>query len=385
MRMMLVAGTRPEVIKLAPVIWASQRTDEVEWILVNTGQHRQMARQMLQLFGLQASYELDVMRANQPLAALSARVLSEFVPVLERTRPDVVLVQGDTISAFMSALGAFFVRIPIGHVEAGLRTYRKYSPFPEEISRRLLSHVADYHFAPTEAAREALRREGIAAESIWVTGNTVVDSLLWMVDRQQTPARRQRLLERFRRRYGVDLAGQDRTVVLVTAHRRETFGRRLAQICQALVRLAERFERLLILYPVHMNPNVEAAVRQTLAGKRGICLLPPLDYEEFVFAMRQAYVILTDSGGVQEEAPTLGKPVLVMREATERPEAVAVGTAELVGTDPDRIVESVAKLLTDRQAYAQRVGAANPYGDGRAGERIVRILLENVGRLPAPA
>ncbi len=379
MRMMLVTGTRPEVIKMAPIVRAARTAGGVESVLVNIGQHREMTRQMLALFEIEPAYEFDVMRADQSLAELSARVLREFVSLIEQASPDVILVQGDTISAFMSAVGAFFCRVPIGHVEAGLRTYRKYNPFPEEMSRRLLSHIADFHFAPTDAAHEALLRENIPGESIWVTGNTVIDSLLWMIDRQREPERRARLLSCFRERYGVNLPADGQRIVLVTAHRREIFGRQLDQICRALAQLAGRFEDVLIIYPVHLNPNVEGPVRAALGSTRRVHLLPPLDYEEFVFVMQQAHLILTDSGGVQEEAPTLGKPVLVMREATERPEGVAAGSAEMVGCEADRIVQSAAALLDDWDAYARRTRVANPYGDGHAAERIVSILSEHLG------
>ncbi len=367
MKVLVVMGTRPEGIKLAPVIHELQRRPGVACIVCVTAQHREMLDQVLDLFGIAPDYDLGIMTEGQTPARVAAAVLRDLEPILEAERPDWVLVQGDTTTVAAAALAAYYGRARVGHVEAGLRTGDRWRPFPEEINRRVAGVIADLHFAPTATARANLLREGVPPETVIVTGNPVIDALRW-VAAQPLPAAARELL----RRAG---AWEGRRLVLVTAHRRESFGPGIVAICQALRRLAERFADLTIVYPVHPNPNVRWPVYQTLRGVPNIVLTEPLDYATLVHVMAQASIILTDSGGIQEEAPSLGKPVLVLREVTERPEAVEAGVARLVGTDPDRIVSEAARLLTDLSEYERMAQAVNPYGDGRAAQRIVSALL----------
>ncbi len=374
-RVMVLFGTRPEAIKLAPVIRElARRSGRLETRVVVTAQHRQMLDQVLALFHLRPDHDLDVMRPGQDLFDVTARVLTGLKGILEQERPDLLLVQGDTTSVFVGALAAFYSRAAVGHVEAGLRTHDKFSPFPEEMNRKLATALADLHFAPTETARRHLAEEGVPAGSIFVTGNTVIDALLATVRpdyRFDHPA----------------LSNLDpaRRLVLVTAHRRESFGQPFRNVCLGLARLAAAFEDLQIVYPVHMNPNILGPARELLGNVPRVLLVEPLEYEPFVQLMSRSTLVLTDSGGIQEEAPSLGKPVLVMRDNTERPEAVEAGTVRLVGTDPERIVSEASRLLTDPAAYQAMARAVNPYGDGHASERIVeRVLefLESPGRRP---
>ena len=368
---------------MAPVIKMLAQTPQVESLVCVTAQHRQMLDQVLDLFRIVPDVDLDLMQADQTLAELTSAVLTRLDPVLEQHRPDWVLVQGDTTTVMAAALLAYYRRIRVGHVEAGLRTYDKWQPFPEEINRRVAGAVADLHFAPTEWARQNLIREGTPPEHVVVTGNPVIDALRSVVS-LPAPAEILSLLERL----GIPAEGAlpGRTaprLVLVTAHRRESFGQPFEQICQALAELAEAYHdprkgtsEVQFVYPVHLNPNVQEPVYRLLAGAPNITLLPPLDYLPLVHLMKRATLVLTDSGGIQEEAPGLGVPVLVMREVTERPEGVQAGTVRLVGTDPRRIVAETRRLLDDPQAHAAMARAINPYGDGHAAERIVQAILE---------
>ncbi len=363
-KVLVVLGTRPEVIKLAPVVMELRRHgSKFNTIVCATGQHREMLQQALGSFALSPDYNLDVMRPHQSLAQVTTAVLDGIDHILENTKPDVVLVQGDTTTTFAASLAAYYHRIPVGHVEAGLRTGDRYGPFPEEINRRLTTHLANFHFAPTELARANLLREDISDDQILVTGNTVVDALQYIVATlQENPPQ------------GMPDIPEGRKLILVTAHRRESFGQGLCQICEAVRRLAESRADTFVVFPVHLNPNVQELVHTMLAGIRNVLLLEPLDYVSFVAAMKRAHILLTDSGGMQEEAPSLGKPVLVMRSVSERPEAVMAGAACLVGTDPGRIVATVERLLDQPEYYEQMTSRGNPFGDGRASARIVNFL-----------
>jgi UDP-N-acetylglucosamine 2-epimerase (non-hydrolysing) len=364
---LIIFGTRPEAIKLAPVIRALAVSPRLTARVCVTGQHREMLDQMLGVFAIVPDHDLAVMKPDQDLFDLSARTLVGLRSVLDAERPAAVLVQGDTTSAMVAALAGFYRRIPVGHVEAGLRTGNPYNPFPEEMNRRIASHLSTWHFAPTARAAENLEREGIPRASVIVTGNTIVDALQYVVSRlERDPSTCAPVLPADR------LAG--RRLVLVTGHRRESFGDGMRNICHALLDLAERHSDLLVVYPVHLNPEVQRPVHQLLGRHPRIALTPPLDYLPFVDLMRRAYLILTDSGGLQEEAPSLGVPVLVMRETTERPEAVEAGTARLVGTDRDAIVAAANELLTNDAAHQRMRAAQNPFGDGRAAARIVAHL-----------
>lgn len=364
-KVLTVFGTRPEAIKLAPVIRRMQaEASGVSVRICVSGQHREMLDQALALFAIRPDVDLALMQDDQRLGDVVVGVMQGLEPIMAREHPDWVLVQGDTTTAMAASLAAFYRRIPVAHVEAGLRTGDKTQPFPEELHRRMIDAMADLHFAPTAAAAETLRREGVAPETVLVTGNTVIDALLQVADRDYQVA-------------GGPLDGLpwDRRLVLVTAHRRENFGEPLARICQALELLTARHADLHVVYPVHQNPQVRAAVQARLGRHPRISLLPPLDYRAFVYLMQRSTVILTDSGGLQEEAPALGKPVLVLRNVTDRPEAVEAGTVRVIGTEPARIVEETSRLLTDRAAYGAMACRRNPYGDGQASARIVEALL----------
>jgi len=364
MKVALIVGTRPEAIKMAPVaIRMRQMPESFRPILVATAQHRAMLDQVLSLFDLQPDYDLDIMRPDQSPFEVTTGVLTRLQPVLQKERPDLVVVQGDTTSTFSGALVAFYLKIPVVHVEAGLRTYNKHQPFPEEINRHLVSVLADWHLAPTERARANLLREGIAPERIFVTGNTVVDALQMIMSRPAPP------LPTF-----VTQLMPEQRLLLVTTHRRENWGQPLEHICHALQTISQRFPEVLIAFSVHPNPNVKSVVRRELRDAPRIHLLEPVAYPAFVHLMARSYLILTDSGGIQEEAPSLGKPVLVLREVTERPEGVEAGVLKMVGTDTECIVAEAARLLTDEAAYREMAQRRNPYGDGHAAERIVEIL-----------
>jgi UDP-N-acetylglucosamine 2-epimerase (non-hydrolysing) len=368
-RVLSVFGTRPEAIKMAPIVHALQAApDRFESLVCVSAQHRKMLDQVLGVFGLHADHDLDLMTPGQSPAGIAARVLERLPPLLRELRPDVLLVQGDTMTTFASAFAAYLEKIPSGHVEAGLRTGDRYQPFPEELNRVLTTRLASIHFAPTRQARDQLLEEGIPAEDVHLTGNSVIDALLQTVrpDYQfSIPA--------------LESLDPDRRLVLITTHRRESFGAPLRSTCAAIRELAGRFPDLQFVLPVHPNPEVKDTVERLLCDLPGMYLIEPLDYVQFVHLMARAYLILTDSGGVQEEAPSLGKPVLVLREVTERPEGVEAGTAVVVGTDQRRIVETASELLTSRATYERMANAVNPYGDGHASERIVAALEKRFG------
>jgi len=370
-----VFGTRPEAIKMAPVVKALEAADGIESLVCVTAQHRDMLDQVLELFDIVPDDDLDLMRPGQTLHELTARVLIGLRPVLEARKPDVVLVHGDTTTSFTAALAAFYSRIPVGHVEAGLRTGDLSAPFPEEANRVLADALTTFHFAPTERSRDVLLGEGLPPERVWVTGNTVIDALLWVAERLR-PVEED--AEAFGSAYPV-LANKKK-YVLVTGHRRESFGQGFENICSALATLADRHPDVHIIYPVHLNPRVQEPVHRLLSGRDNIHLIRPLSYSPFVRLMKDCHLILTDSGGIQEEAPSLGKPVLVMREVTERPEGVEAGTVKLVGTDVDRIVSETDRLLTDADAWQSMHRAHNPYGDGQAAQRIVDSLRTDFAR-----
>lgn len=365
MRILVVVGTRPEAIKMAPVIKALRVCpdcfQEVQVCL--TAQHRELLDQVIRVFDIAVDYDLNLMAPDQSLHEVTSRVLTGVGGVLDAARPNVVLVHGDTTTSFTAALAAYYRKTRIGHVEAGLRTYDKMRPFPEEMNRRLADVLCDYHYAPTQSARENLLRENIPADSVLVTGNTVIDALLYAAARPY--CFNDALLDR---------AGRERRLLLVTAHRRESFGEPFREMCRAIADLAAQNADLEVIYPVHPNPNVRRVTGEILADRERIHLIDPLEYLPFVHLLKKATIVLTDSGGIQEEAPSLGKPVLVMREVTERPEAIEAGTALLVGTRRDTIVNAVQRLLDDTSAYEAMANAVNPYGDGKASERIAGHL-----------
>lgn len=358
---------------MAPVVQALESTPGVTARVCVTGQHRQMLDQVLDLFHMRPDHDLGVMRPGQDLTGVTAAVLEGMRPVLEEEQPDRVLVHGDTTTTFTAALSAYYQQIPVGHVEAGLRTGNRYSPWPEEMNRRLAGALTDLHFAPTGGARDNLLREGVSADRIVVTGNTVVDALLSIVERLRTETDLAAASNR-----SLDYLDPDRRLVVVTGHRRESFGGGFQRLCEALRRLADRGD-VEIVYPVHLNPNVLGPVREALGDHPRVHLVDPMDYLPFVMLLDRAYLVITDSGGIQEEAPSLGKPVLVTRDTTERPEAVEAGTVRLVGTDTDRIITETERLLDDPAWYTTMSRAHNPYGDGHAAGRIVERVLSDTG------
>ncbi len=368
MRVLLVFGTRPEAIKMAPLVKEFQKhNDKFDTKVCVTAQHREMLDQVLAFFDVVPDYDLNLMRPGQSLFQLTADVITGLKPVLEDFKPDVVLVHGDTTTSTAAALAAFYAGARVGHVEAGLRTHDKRAPFPEEINRQLTSRIADYNFAPTHKSRRNLLDENIAESSIFVTGNTVIDALLLALEKLKSYEDEEiRELKR--------VVDPTKKLILVTGHRRENFGDGFLNICRAIKRVAEENGDVQVVYPVHLNPNVQKPVYEILDGLPNVNLIAPLSYPAFVWLMSQSYLILTDSGGVQEEAPSLGKPVLVMRDVTERPEAVEAGTVRIVGTDAERIVSSIGELLHDEALYGQMSRAHNPYGDGEACRRIVEIV-----------
>ncbi|MFJ5506350.1 non-hydrolyzing UDP-N-acetylglucosamine 2-epimerase [Pectobacterium carotovorum] len=369
MKVLTVFGTRPEAIKMAPLVHALAQDGAFESRICVTAQHREMLDQVLRLFDITPDYDLDIMRPGQGLSEISCRILSGLEPVMAEFKPDLVLVHGDTTTTLATSLAAFYQRIPVGHVEAGLRTGNLYSPWPEEANRKLTGHLAMYHFAPTENSRQNLLREHLSDRHIFVTGNTVIDALFWVRDRILGDAALRRSLDE---KYA--FLDDNKKLILVTGHRRESFGGGFERICSALADIARRHPEVQIVYPVHLNPNVSEPVNRILSGIDNVMLIAPQDYLPFVYLMNRSYMILTDSGGIQEEAPSLGKPVLVMRDTTERPEAVEAGTVKLVGTEVTSIVDAVSMLLTDEEAYQAMSRAHNPYGDGQACQRIVDAL-----------
>ena len=360
MRILTIIGTRPEAVKMAPVIKQLAKSENLENFVCSTGQHREMLTQMLDLFDIRPDIELDIMKPNQTPTYVAARVLEKLDDVLADLEPDWVLAQGDTTTTMAATIAAHYRRVKVAHVEAGLRTYDRANPFPEEMNRVIADHASDLHFAPTERAKANLVREGISTDSIYVTGNTVIDALFYVANRPAPPE--------------LEIYGGAKRLIFVTAHRRENHGQPLINICNALAELAACRDDVHVVYAVHRNPNVREVVYELLANHEGISLVPPLDYLPMVHMMNRSFLILTDSGGVQEEAPALGKPVLVLRETTERPEAIEAGVARLVGTDSETIVGEAGRLLDDKTLYEQMSRAVNPFGDGRAAERIVARL-----------
>ncbi len=369
-KVLTVFGTRPEAIKMAPLVHALAASDQLQAKVCVTGQHRQMLDQVLELFEITPDHDLNIMQAGQDLYDVTSRILTGLKPVLEDFKPDIVLVHGDTTTTFAASLAAFYQQIAVGHVEAGLRTGNLRSPWPEEANRQLTGVLADFHFAPTALSKQNLLTENVNDSAITVTGNTVIDALLWIKEKLSKDLAMQQL---FANKF--NFLDQTKKLILVTGHRRESFGDGFERICTALSDLAEQRKDVQILYPMHMNPNVREPVNRLLAKHDNIILIEPQDYLPFVYLMDRSYLIITDSGGVQEEAPSLGKPVLVMRDTTERPEAVAAGTVKLVGTDIDNITRSTLELLDNETVYNTMARAHNPYGDGNACARIVDKLI----------
>ncbi len=366
-KVMLIFGTRPEAIKMAPIVMRLQEEKDFEPIVCLTAQHRQMLDQVINFFNLPVHYDLNIMRPNQSLYHVTARVLEGLEEVLSKEKPGVVLVQGDTTSTFAGALAAFYQKIPVGHVEAGLRSHNKFSPYPEEMNRKLTGHIADFHFTPTEKAAQNIFNEGIK-DHVYITGNTVIDALLW------TSEQVKKQNDYYKQKFSFIPEGSP--VIMVTGHRRESFGEPFRQFALALKDLALKYPHFHIVYPVHLNPNVQKPVKEILSGLENVHLIEPVDYPSLVWLLNRSYLVITDSGGIQEEAPSLGKPVLVTREVTERTEGVEAGTAKLVGTDRERIVREASRLIEDEEEYQRMAKAVNPYGDGTAAVRIVNILKE---------
>lgn len=380
---MLVFGTRPEAIKMAPLVKKFQEfPKQFETIVCVTGQHRQMLDQVLHLFEIKPDYDLDIMKQGQDLYDVSARVLTGMREILDEVRPDVVLVHGDTTTSMAAALAAFYKQIPVGHVEAGLRTHNIYSPWPEEMNRQITGRIAEYHFAPTQLSCSNLIKEGILKEKVSITGNTVIDALFWVINKIKRNVSLNNSLAGQLKVSGYDVCrlGDGRKMVLITGHRRENFGDGFLNMCNAIKALTKKYPDVDFVYPMHLNPNVRRPIHEVfgenLSALENMFFIEPLEYLLFVYLMEKSYVILTDSGGIQEEAPGLGKPVLVMRDTTERPEALEAGTVKLVGTDYDKIIREVSALLEDKKYYHAMSHAVNPYGDGLACQRIVNNLSD---------
>ncbi len=381
---MLVFGTRPEAIKMAPLVKVLQkRSEDFQTIICVTAQHREMLDQVLDIFNISPDYDLDIMKKDQDLYDITIRILNGMRDVLRKVQPDLVLVHGDTTTATVAALAAFYQQIPVGHVEAGLRTYDIYSPWPEEMNRQLIGRIATYHFTPTFYSKKNLLLEGVCENRIIVTGNTVIDALYWVVDRIKNDFALNTKLEMLIRQNGYDVnrLSRDRKLVLITGHRRENFGEGFVSICKAIKKMVVKYPNVDFVYPMHLNPNVRNPIHDTfskweLSEVGNVFFIEPLEYLSFVYLMEKSAIILTDSGGIQEEAPSLGKPVLVMRETTERPEALEAGTVKLVGTDCLRIVNEVSSLLENQEIYDKMSKSLNPYGDGKACERIVNYMLQ---------
>ncbi len=373
-KVMTVFGTRPEAIKMAPLVKELEKNEKIESIVCVTAQHRQMLDQVLAIFDIKPDYDLDIMKDRQTLISITTNVLQGLDEVLKKAQPDIVLVHGDTSTTFVGALAAFYNQIPVGHVEAGLRTYDKYSPFPEEMNRCLTGRIADLHFSPTISNRNNLIKEAIDDKDIYITGNTVIDAL------KTTVSKDYKLCESM-----ADVDFENNRVILVTAHRRENLGEPLENICRALKRIVTDFPDVELVYPVHLNPAVRETVNKYLAGMDRVHLIDPIDVRDMHNAMDRSYMIMTDSGGLQEEAPSLGKPVLVLRNETERPEAVEAGTVKVAGVCEDVIYNMAKKLLTDKNEYESMAHAVNPYGDGEASRRTVEAILYHFGAGDRPA
>ncbi len=372
-KVMLVFGTRPEAIKMAPLVKAFEKEDEFKTIVCVTAQHRQMLDQVLDLFDIEQDYDFNIMKPGQNLYEVTANILLGLQKVFEDVKPDIVLVHGDTTTTLATSLAAFYQKIAVGHIEAGLRTGNVYSPWPEEGNRQVTGRLATYHFAPTKESKTNLIKENVDIENVIVTGNTVIDALVSVVSKIESDKDLEKKLWEFVAKKGY-VVNSDKKLILVTGHRRENFGQGFLNICEALKDIALLYPNADIVYPVHLNPNVQKPVKEILSNVDNVFLIDPLDYEPFVYLMNQSYFILTDSGGIQEEAPSLGKPVLVMRETTERPEAVEAGTVKLVGTNKNDIINACKMLFEDKDAYEIMSKSHNPYGDGRACERIVLFL-----------
>ncbi|RGZ77917.1 UDP-N-acetylglucosamine 2-epimerase (non-hydrolyzing) [Parabacteroides merdae] len=383
-RIMLVFGTRPEAIKMAPLVKEFQKhSSEIETLVCVTGQHREMLDQVLQIFEIHPNYDLNIMKQGQDLYDVTSRVLLGMRDVLKEAKPDVVLVHGDTTTSTAAALAAFYQQIPVGHVEAGLRTHNIYSPWPEEMNRLITSRIATYNFSPTPLSRQNLLDEGVMENSIVVTGNTVIDALYWVVNRIKSDKRLDEELEGILMNTGYDVKrlNTGKKLILITGHRRENFGDGFTKMCNAIKQLTEKYPEVDFVYPMHLNPNVRKPIHdvfgENLSNLGNMFFIEPLEYLSFVYLMEKSNIVLTDSGGIQEEAPGLGKPVLVMRDTTERPEALDAGTVKLVGTNYQKIVSEVSALLDDENHYKQMSMAVNPYGDGLACSRIVNFLTKN--------
>ncbi|MDW7972572.1 MAG: UDP-N-acetylglucosamine 2-epimerase (non-hydrolyzing) [Thermodesulfovibrio sp.] len=372
-KILLIFGTRPEAIKMAPLYWKLKDSNLFIVESCVTGQHREMLDQVLEFFKIKPDYDLNIMKNNQSLFEITARVLIDLENVLEHSKPNLVIVQGDTTSAFVGALASYYKKIKIAHLEAGLRSKNKYAPYPEEINRVLISHLADYHFTPTELAKENLRNEGIK-ENVWVVGNTVIDALFLGLDIINKDKNIESEIKSFFEEV-ISYNDKDR-IILVTGHRRENFGKGFENICNALKEIAGTYKEFKIVYPVHLNPNVRKPVFDILKELENVYLIEPLPYHLLIWLMSKSYLVLTDSGGIQEEAPSLGKPLLVMREVTERIEGIINGTADLVGTDKQKIVNGVRELIENKNKYQRMAKATNPYGDGKSSDRILEILKE---------
>jgi UDP-N-acetylglucosamine 2-epimerase (non-hydrolysing) len=376
-KIMLVFGTRPEAIKMAPLVHALKaERDKFEVKICVTSQHREMLDQVMKIFEIEADIDLNLMKQDQNLSNLTSLILNEMHNVFSKYQPDAVLVHGDTTTTLATSIAAYYTSIPIGHVEAGLRTYDLKAPFPEEFNRQITSKITKWHFAPTALSKQNLLSEGVEKSLITVTGNTIIDALHWVLKRIDKDKVRQKNLENILNA-NLSFNWQSEIFILITAHRRENFGDGFLQICTAIRELALKYPKIHFVYPVHLNPNVSKPVYEILRGFENIHLIKPLEYEPFVYLLKYSYLVLTDSGGIQEEAPSLGKPVLVMRDVTERPEAVEAGTVEIVGSNNQRIIESVSRLVNDKKHYQTMSRAHNPYGDGFACKRIVDILLRN--------
>ena len=376
---LLVFGTRPEAIKMAPLVKEFQKYPETfKTIVCVTGQHREMLDQVLRIFDIQPDYDLNIMKQGQDLYDVTARVLTGMREVLKETQPDIVLVHGDTTTSTAAALAAFYQQIPVGHVEAGLRTHNIYSPWPEEMNRQITGRIATYHFAPTSLSKDNLLQEGVSEERIIVTGNTVIDALYMVVEKIKNDGILSCELEKVLKAAGYDIGrlSDGRKLVLITGHRRENFGDGFISMCKAIKSLSEKYPEVDFVYPMHLNPNVRKPIYEVFgeSQRANLFFIEPLDYLSFVYLMEKSTIVVTDSGGIQEEAPGLGKPVLVMRDTTERPEALDAGTVKLVGTDYDKIVNEVSGLLDNQEYYEKMSKAVNPYGDGKACSRIVKAL-----------
>jgi len=374
MKVLSIFGTRPEAIKMAPLVVKLKQNAQIDSAVCVTGQHREMLDQVLELFDITPNYDLNVMKKNQSLSEVTSRIINNLSPILEEYQPDLILVHGDTTTTFSAALSGFYHQVSVGHVEAGLRTGNIFSPWPEEANRKLVSCITEMHFAPTEQAMINLKQENVKESKIMVTGNTVIDALMMIKDNIEGDINLQNSLSK-----NFSFIGDGKRIVLVTGHRRENFGQGFENICGSLKSLAIKNNDVNFVYPVHLNPKVREPVNQLLSNIDNIHLIEPQGYLEFVYLMINSYVILTDSGGIQEEAPALGKPVVVMRNTTERPEAVSAGTVVLVGTDKNKIVDTIDSLLNDKDRYREMSMAHNPYGDGTASEKIINQIIDKMG------